>query len=457
MSHASDTPPPEKPARYAYFVLLVLLLANLMNYVDRFVLSAVLPLIEQDWGIRKETQGLLSSAFTVGFMLSAPFIGALADRRSRTRIVAVCVFVWSLATVGAGLAPSIGWMLAFRVIIGLGEAGLLVVGPTLVADSFPRTARARALSIFYLGTPLGGAIGYGFGGAIGELFTWRHPLVAAGIFGIIPTILIWFMREPERGAYDSADAHAHVHAHGGGAGSFRDYLALGRNVTFLLVVVCLAAASMAGTPLMHFLPGYMLQHRGIPLKEGSVLIGIVAAIAGTVGTIAFGAMADALFKRTRRAHLMLASAAYLVAYPCILAGLYTGPRAVYLGGLGLGIFMIFGALTTLNTLVANVTRPETRAMAYSALIFCMHLFGDTFSPPFFGMIIDQCVAKAGFFFQVLPGSGHGIESGFFYMTLPFVLCAVACALGLPRVATDLRRATENPDAAGGTGAAAGGR
>jgi MFS transporter, Spinster family, sphingosine-1-phosphate transporter len=441
MSNAPDALQPEKPARYAYYVLLVLLLANLMNYVDRFVLSAVLPLIEKDWGISKETQGLLSSAFTVGFMLSAPLIGALADRRNRPRIVAVCVFVWSLATVGAGLAPSIGWMLAFRVVIGVGEAGLLVVGPTLVADSFPRTARARALSIFYLGTPLGGAIGYGFGGAIGEIFTWRHPLVVAGIVGIVPTILIWFMREPERGAYDTADHH--LHAHGKGGGSFRDYLVLAGNVSFLLVVVCLAAASMAGTPLMHFLPGYMLQHRGIPLKEGSLLVGIVAAIAGTLGTIAFGAMADALFKRTRRAHFLLAGIAYLIAYPCILAGLYAGPRTVYLGGLGLGIFMVFGALTTLNTLVANVTRPVTRAMAYSALIFCMHLFGDTFSPPFFGKVIDQCVAKEGFFYQVLPWSGHGIESGFFYMTLPFMLCAVACLFGLPRVATDLRRATDD--------------
>jgi hypothetical protein len=101
--------------------------------------------------------------------------------------------------------------------------------------------------------------------------------------------------------------------------------------------------------------------------------------------------------------------------------------------------MFFGALTTLNTLVANVTRPAGRALAYSALIFCMHLFGDTFSPPFFGKIIDQCEQKAGFFYEVLPFSGHGIESGFFYMTVPLVISVVACFLGLPRVETDLRR------------------
>ncbi len=429
---------PEKPARYAYYVVAVLLAANLLNYADRFIVSAVLPLIEADWGIRKQMQGYLASAFTVGFMLSAPFIGAMAERWSRTRIVAVCVLVWSLATVGAGLAPNVYWMLAFRVIIGVGEAGLLVVGPTLVADNFPRGARARALSIFYVGTPLGGAIGYAFGGAIGEMFTWRHPLIVAGAVGIVPTLLIWFMREPVRGAYDAADPHA-AHGHGKG-GSVREYLKFTRNGSFLLVVLCLAAATGAGTPIMHFLPGYMTKHRGIPLDAASVQVGLIAAFAGTVGTIAFGRIADRLYARTRKAHFLLAGTAYLIAFPCLLVGLYAGPKALYLAGLAAGIFMFFGALTTLNTLVANVTRPAGRALAYSALIFCMHLFGDTFSPPFFGKVIDQCEQKAGFFYEVLPFSGYGIESGFFYMTVPLVISVVACFLGLPRVETDLRRA-----------------
>ena len=421
---------PEKPARYAYFVLLVLFFANLMNYVDRFVLSAVLPLIEKDWGISSTMQGNLSSAFTVGFMIAAPFVGAMADRRSRTRIVAVCVFVWSLATVGAGLAPTVWWMLLFRVVIGLGEAGLLVVGPTLVADSFPRSARSRALAVFYLGTPLGGAFGYGLGGTLGEAFGWRTPLVVAGVVGILPTVLIWLMREPARGAYDPADPHAAAHGHGKG-GSWGEYRGLARNRTFLLIVLCLAAASCAGTPLMHFLPSYMLKVRGTPLDTGSLQVGIVAAIAGTLGNIAFGMAADRLSRRTRRAHAGLAAAAYLLAYPCILAGLYAPHPALYLGGLGLGIFLVFGALTTLNTLVANVTRPAIRAMANSALIFCMHLFGDTFSPPAFGRVLDVV----------------GQERGFFFMTLPFALSGGACLVALFTVERDLRRVAGESGAA----------
>jgi len=414
----------EKPAPYAYFVLAVLVAANLLNYADRFIVSAVLPLIEKDWGISTQVQGYLSSAFTVGFMVSAPFVGALADRRRRTIIVAVCVLVWSVATIGAGLAPNIGWMLAFRVVIGLGEAGLLVVGPTLVADSFPRSARARALSIFYLGTPLGGALGYAFGGYLGEHFTWRVPLIWAGAIGILPTLLLLVMREPARGAFDAADSH--LAAHGPRkAGSLRDYLALTRNRSFLLVILCLTAAAAAGTPLMHFLPKYMTQVRGVPLKEASLQVGLVAAFSGTFGSIAFGWAADRLCRRTRKAHFLLAAGAYLLAYPCMLVGLYAPHPAIYLAGLAVGVFMFFGALTTLNTVVANVTRPEIRAMSYSALIFCMHCFGDTFSPPFFGHVIDVA----------------GPHRGFFLMTLPFAVSAVACLLGLRWIETDLRRAT----------------
>jgi sugar phosphate permease len=201
---------------------------------------------------------------------------------------------------------------------------------------------------------------------------------------------------------------------------------------------------------MHFLPGYMEQQRGIPLEKGSVEVGLVAAVAGTLGSIAFGWMADRFFRRTRKAHFLLASGAYLVAYPCMLAGLYAGPKAAYLAGLAAGIFMVFGALTTLNTVVANVTRPEVRAMAYSALIFCMHLFGDTFSPWFFGIVIDQCVAKAGLFYTILPCSGHGEKSAFLYMTLPFTVSAVACLLGLWWIERDFRHAAgEDGPAAGG--------
>lgn len=439
MTHApAAAPPADKASRYAYYVLGVLLLANLLNYVDRFVLSAMLPLIQKDWGISNEVQGFLSSAFTVGFMLSAPFIGAMADRRSRTRIVAVCVFVWSLATLGAGLCPNVHWMLACRVVIGVGEAGCLAVGPTLVADSFPRTSRTRALSVFYLGTPLGGAIGYALGGKLGTEFGWRVPLILAGAFGIVPTLLVWRMREPVRGAHDPADPHTAAHRP---AGSWREYLDLTGNRSFLLVVLCLAAAACAGTPLMHFLPSYITAQRHIPLADASLQIGIVAAAAGTFGSILGGWLGDRLYRRTRKAHFALAAVAYALAYPCILTGLYADSEPLYLAGLAAGILMVFGALTVLNTLVANVTRPDNRAAAFSALLLCMHLFGDTFSPPFFGKVLDHFQAKSGLFYRLLPFSDNGLTAGFFYMTLPFLVSAAVCRIGLRRVEFDLRRAT----------------
>src|SRR6185295_7992619 len=148
-------------------------------------------------GISATEFGYIGSAFTVGYMVFAPIVGFLIARHRRPRIFALCVLVWSLATVGSGLAPN-KWMLyGTRFFIGVGEAGCLVIGPTLLSDYFTKEVRGRVLSLFFLALPLGGATGYIAGAKITAALNWHWAFWIAGAPGFLVAVLIFLLVDPK--------------------------------------------------------------------------------------------------------------------------------------------------------------------------------------------------------------------------------------------------------------------
>src|SRR5260370_21703680 len=163
------------PLPGARTALLLLLAINLFNYIDRQVLAAVEPEIRRELlpdlsekGARF-WMGLLSSAFLVTYMLTAPLFGWLADRTSRWLIVGLGVVIWSLASGASGLEWGIGLTAAFwllfltRCFVGVGEGAYGPVAPTMISDLYPISKRGKVLAYFYLAIPVGGALGYAFG------------------------------------------------------------------------------------------------------------------------------------------------------------------------------------------------------------------------------------------------------------------------------------------------------
>ena len=148
-------------------------------------------------------------------MVFAPIVGFLIARHRRPSVFAGCVLVWSLATVGSGLAPDKWALYATRFFIGVGEAGCLVIGPTLLSDYFPKDVRGRVLSIFFLALPLGGASGYMLGALITQHVSWHAAFYVAGAPGFIACALIWklidpeYQKELERLINDFHDGQAH--------------------------------------------------------------------------------------------------------------------------------------------------------------------------------------------------------------------------------------------------------
>jgi MFS transporter, Spinster family, sphingosine-1-phosphate transporter len=242
----------DNPGQGAYLTLALLLLINLFNYIDRQLLIAVLPKIEESLektdksfksrvadgtsseGRKNKTKlGALTTAFMVSFLIASPIFGRLAESRSRWTIVAVGVLMWSLASGATGLAELYVVMLVTRCFAGIGEAAYGPVAPAMLSDSFPIHARGRVLGWFYLAMPIGVATGYIFGGFVADApaLGWRWAFYLLVVPGLLLSLSCLRMREPPR------QIHVRVR--------LRDWFVLARTPSYVLNTLGMTAMMFA--------------------------------------------------------------------------------------------------------------------------------------------------------------------------------------------------------------------
>ena len=195
--------------------LALLLAINLFNYIDRQVLSAVLPRLQLDAGLFDPADewlqfklGLLTSAFLVSYTLLSPVFGWFGDRGRRWVVVGVGVVVWSLASGASGLATGFTMLLLTRCLVGVGEAAYGPVAPSMLSDMYPVRDRGKVMAGFYLAIPVGSALGFVIGGQIGEHYGWREAFLVT-LLGLVPAALCFVMPEPPRPTAADAEEHGY--------------------------------------------------------------------------------------------------------------------------------------------------------------------------------------------------------------------------------------------------------
>src|SRR5215471_4648456 len=190
----------------AYYGLGIVTLLNLLNYIDRYILAAVLPRIQSELHLTNSQAGLLATAFLVAYFLTSPVFGALGDRLSRTRLMSMGVIAWSVATVATGVMRNFTQLLMARSCVGVGEAAYATISPALLSDYFPRDLRGRAFSMFYVAIPVGAAAGYLFGGIIEAALGWRAAFYVVGLPGVAAALLALTAPDPPRGSAEETSA-----------------------------------------------------------------------------------------------------------------------------------------------------------------------------------------------------------------------------------------------------------
>src|SRR5262245_28258930 len=270
---------------------------NGLNYLDRYVGAATLPLILASLSLTDAAGGLLQSAFILTYALVCPAIGWLGDRGNRTHLAASGVFVWSAATIASGLAPTYAMLLLARAVVGVGEASYAVVTPSLLSGCYPAERRARVLGIFYAAIPVGTALGYGVGGLVGERAGWRAAFLVAGAPGLLLAFMLLRLGEPPRGNQDAGGAGAPTPL--GLTASLR---ALTARRSWLTNTIAQVIYTFAMGGLATWMPTYFVRERGIPLGTAATTFGLLLVIAGFAGTLIGGRVSDTLARRAPGAH-----------------------------------------------------------------------------------------------------------------------------------------------------------
>ena len=239
----------------AAITLALLFGMNLLDYIDRNILAAVLPQIQAEMGLSSTQAGALGPAFLIAYIVFAPLMGWAGDRYNRTRLLVCGVGLWSLATVGSGFADTYGHLVLARSLLGIGEATYGTLAPTILADLYPRERRGQILSFFYLAIPVGSALGYVLGGLIEPHYGWRMAFWVVGGPGLVAALSGLLLREPPRGAMDSAEGVDDlVSMHAPGHVSWRDYGILKHNRSYIHNTLGMALMTFALGGLALWMP-----------------------------------------------------------------------------------------------------------------------------------------------------------------------------------------------------------
>ncbi len=390
---------------YPRTALVVLTALNLLNYADRNVLFAVQPLVQNEFHLTKAQLGYLTSAFLAFYMVAAPFVGPLADRYSRKLIIAFGAIFWSGLTLLTAVTHTYSELLVRHTLVGIGEATFVTIAPTFVADLFPQEKRGRILGIFYLAIPVGSAAGYLLGGNLGPHYGWRFPFYIAAAPGFLLALAVLFLKEPERGQFDSLKETPER----------ATILGLSRNPAFLTATLGMAAMTYSLGGIQVWMPQFLYSERHYSLESANFMFGIIIVVDGILAALAGGWLGDYLLRRMKSSYYLISAASMLLGVPFMIVALFVrGP--VMVPAIAVAAFFLLFNTAPLNAAVINSVGAHIRATAIAVNIFIIHILGDVPSPTMMGWVADKRSLQAAF---VLPVIAMVVSSAILFYGMKF--------------------------------------
>jgi predicted MFS family arabinose efflux permease len=376
------------PSRaYSLWVLALLSLAYVLNFIDRQVLAVVSLEVKAELGLSDTQLGILMGpAFALCFTLSGFVLARLADTGSRKWVLTLSLAAWSLFTAGCGVARSFAQLALFRFAVGIGEAGGAPPSQSMISDYFPPERRARALSVFSLGIYLGTLFGFAGGGLLAAGFDWRTAFLVAGALGLPLTLLIAAtVREPAREAHAAAPAPT-------GLGGLRGLFAV---PTYRWLMAAAACQAFVGFAVLSWSVTLLRRVHALEASEAGVSFGLIAGVTGGAGSLLGGTLADRLARHDARWYAWLSAAVSAAAFPFMVGFTQAGSARAALVCIALFYFLNNVYVPSLWTLVQSLVHPRLRALSSATQLAVTNVFGYAAGAWLVGALNDALAPRFG--------------------------------------------------------------
>ena len=360
-------------SRTQWRVLLILMLVNFVNYVDRQIIFALFPAIRRDFGLSFEQLGYLAAAFTVVLSLGSFPLGMLADRVSRRAVISAAVLFWSGATFFSGLAGSFRSLLAARGLVGVGEAAYNPAGAAVISASFPGEIRARVQGVFDIGMFIGGATGIALGGVMVQSFGWRPAFFLVGIPGVV--LGLSALRLPKAPVPSSRERMP-----------MRELL---RVPAFLALLVSGWFCSFSGYAYIAWGPELVQEYKGFNPREAGLALALAVVVGGTCGIATGAYLSDHLAKLCSWGRAAIIPVGFVLAAPAIFLALHSASKLQFIFFFGIGAFFLSWYHGPLTATIHDLVPPRGHATALGFYNLFVNLFSMAAAPLLIGKVADR--------------------------------------------------------------------
>ena len=418
---------------YRWYVLFVLTLGYIFNFIDRQVMTILLEPIKAEFGATDTEMGLLTGlAFALFYATLGVPMARLADRWSRRNVLSISMAVWSGMTALCATATSFGQLALYRIGVGVGEAGGTPPSQSLLADYFPPQQRSLAQGVLASGTNIAVLVGL-FGGALlADAYGWRNVFWIFGLPGIALAVVIRLtVREPQRAREQLAEDSSLWAA-------IRQISAL---PAFLTIALGVGMTAVAGYGLGVWSPSFMIRVHGLTLVEAGLYLGLIGVFGGILGTLLSAVLVDRLAQQDARWQLRLPMIGVLISIPTQALFLLWPAEHIWMLGdkvfpVAL-VFMFFSAIfasfwiAPSYAAVQNLVPAHWRTQAAALLLFILNLLGMGLGPLVVGWLSDVY-------------GDLGEVSIRYALLSSLVFCAIG-AVAFARAGTPYARAVERAD------------
>lgn len=394
--------------------MFILVVVYTFNFIDRQIVGILAIPIKADLGLSDTQLGVMGGlAFALFYTVLGIPVAMLADRSNRTWIMTIALTVWSAMTAACGLAQNFWQLFLARLGVGIGEAGGVAPAYSLIADYFPPGQRARALSVYSFGIPIGSALGIVFGGLIASKIDWRYAFFAVGLGGIIlAPIFKATVSEPQRGQFDRKRSNTEA------APLSVIVRTLMHKPSFWAMSLGAAFSSMMGYGMFFWLPSFFVRSFGLELLDASLYYGAILLVGGIAGTWLGGSLADRFGARRRSAYVIIPAIAFMATVPFyVMAILSPNLITTFLAMLiptALGLAWLGPVLSAIQ----HVVPPNMRATASAIFLFVNNLIGIGAGTVAIGMLSDKLQATFGddsLRYAILSGTGFYVIAAMLFL------------------------------------------